>query len=416
MIERLAAYDVRRNPKLTTLAGLERWAEGHPNRLYAWQDVNNDGIADALGGWDSNADGKLNNDEISHVNGYYLRKSDWPYRMRYNADKVANPDLFENGKMPMSRYVRQLYGADIDPRTGAITYEDDPDRIAWEKNLRAHHYKIKKPAKQLTHMNLWRMWCFKPVYDCFVSRGGDSKNAPVMSGSIPLKHEKAFKSLLVGQKAYKMIFTDWLISEYRKQHGNLTQAQVDIIKTQKEFKEQIKSAVEIRLEHLPGAWYEVFNFLCAAVEDIVGIDSSAFQYNYNAIHARYLELLTQFNTLEGPQKLSYIDTTLDYNQPDLWVPQGFTPARSLTAEEQAWNDENKLAAIMKRAQLNDAQAQQFRQQTLSDWSSGRSSARSSARSSREMSPDLPGRDAQLERPGGRRTLRMLDTSVNAGGP
>jgi hypothetical protein len=326
ILKTLAEWDVKRNPNMTTVGGLQRWKQAHPNRLTAWRDVNNDDIPDALAGWDANADHELSNDEISHVNGYYLKKSDWPYRMRYNADKLATPEKFRNGRMPMSRYVRQMYKANVDPDTGEITYDPDPARDAWENRLREHKYSIKKPSKQLSPMNLWRMWCFKPVYDCFVYTGGTMTGAlitvPARPHNIPLNQHPEFKSLFIGQKCYKYLFTEWLILKYLGAHKDLTAEQLKVITQQKDFKARIKAAVLARLNNLDNAWREVFQFLRASAHHILGLSPNTFSFNGQAIHDRYVQLKQEFSAREGAQGLRYIDPTIG-NDEDQWVPPDY---------------------------------------------------------------------------------------------
>jgi hypothetical protein len=339
LIKQLASYDVRRNPKLTTWAGLNKWKAVHPDRVISWHDVNSDGIPDALAGWDKNKNQNLDHDEISHVNGYFLKRSDWPYRIRYNADKLRQPTVFEKGKMPMSRYIRQMYDASTDPETGTITYNPyHQGRQAWEDLLKRNHYVVKKPGKQISPMNLWRMWVFKPAYDCFVRHGGDPNGQVIMVDDKPLYAEPEFKSLLMGQKAYKMLFTDWLEDQYKEYFGeNINQRQLEVIRKQKEFKEELKRLVKERLTDLEKGWWEVFHFLTGAAGFFFGLTPDTFEFDVDHIRARYEELLAQYKGLEESKGLHYLNPDLNSYKPEDWLAPDFVAKRPPTHSQEVWD-------------------------------------------------------------------------------
>jgi hypothetical protein len=266
--------------------------------------------------------------------------------MRYEADKAAHPTLFANNQIPMSRYVRQLYKSTIDPNTGVISYNPDPVRDAWEAKLKDKNYRLKKPGKQLNPMTLWRMWIFKPVYDCFVYIGGDPGGNPIIVNAKPMSSDPEFKSLLVGQQAYKDIFTDWLIEKYKEAHNGLTQPQIDAIKSQKEFKQRIKDLVWMRLDanNIVHAWQEVYEFLVVAAREILGLPANTFTFNLPAIRTRYATLLAEFRARESPRNdLTYTnldEQALDYS-PAHWIPGG-DPQAYLTAYNQAHPPKHRI--------------------------------------------------------------------------
>jgi hypothetical protein len=358
-------------------------------------DANNDGIPDAVAGWDANANEKLDSGEISHVNGYYIKPSDWAYKMRYDADKMNKPGLFKDGKMPMSRYVRQLYDAEINPETGYVKW-DEKEMEKWEEHLKKHGYKVKKPTSNLSPLSLWRAWVFKPAYDSFVHKGGDwtkgdANLVTIGREKIPLKKIPKFKSMLVSQKAYKMIFTDWLVKQYVEHHGGLTEPQIKKIKDTKEYRDQMKELVLSRLSHLAGAWYEVFEFLCDVLEYIIGLstaDVKKFTFNEDMVHKRYKSLLQEFKANEQTnEELLYTNPymTYDYN---LWRPKGFDPKRKPTEDQKIWGDANRLKNFHRAHEANKDARHWRKMANPNDWGLGtyQSSRDPSRGVSREMSP------------------------------
>jgi hypothetical protein len=144
---------------------------------------------------------------------------------------------------------------------------------------------------------------------------------------------------LVGQQAYKDIFTDWLIQRYNEAHNGLTQAQKDAIKSQKEFKQRIKELVMMRLDanNIVHAWQEVYDFLVVAAREILGLAPNTFVFNLPAIRTRYATLVAEFRARESPRNdLTYTnldEQALDYS-PAHWIPGG-TPEAYLQAYNEA---------------------------------------------------------------------------------
>jgi hypothetical protein len=354
IMKTLADWDVKRNPRMTSVTGLEKWKRAHPGRLYKWEDINNDGFPDALAGWDANRSHTLENNEISHVNGYYLKRSDWPYRMRYQADKDLTPQFFVNGNMNMPRYIRQMHRATIDPNTGVISYNaNDADLQHWNATVAHGHYKVKKPGKQISKMNLWKMWIFRPVYDCFIHLAGDPTQGVIdvqlEDGTfVAMNAHPDFKVMLVGQQAYKFLFTDFVIKRYIQRYGEITPHQEAVIKQQKEFKERIKNLLETRLhpDNRHQAWQDVHDFLVLAAGQILRANGGAF--NLAAITARYNQLLENFTNKEAiHNELAYANpANVDYSFEHM-IPGGSAEAywENHPRPHPDWRDADKMEHI-----------------------------------------------------------------------
>jgi hypothetical protein len=421
LLKILSQWDVKRNPNMLTRAGLERWKEKRKGRLIDWRDVNGDEIPDALAGWDADTNGQLTDDEISHVNGYYVKPTDWAYRQRYAADREAHPELFENGKMPMGRYIRRLYDADVRPHTGEVLWnENDPVRVPWEKMIKSHGYKIKKPSHQITPLTLWRMWVFRPVYDDFVN----GKTLVDDNGNeYPLSKDPDFSLLVASNRCYKIRFTDYIIDQYNKAHA-LTPNQRKSITKQKEFRERLKRYVMSRLSHLSYGWREVYNFLAAAAIDIIGFKQEQLNaYDETSIGRRYMALLKEFEKNETAD-LTYTDLSIPYDDPGRWIPTG-TPETYLTKwhadhpdRHQAWTD--GYGNVYTDAHAGDPGLEQLRSQanvTQDEWNRMFGSKRgSSASASASQSPYSSQSGAGTQPSGRPAPLRRVGHVPPVGGP
>jgi hypothetical protein len=179
--------------------------------------------------------------------------------------------------------------------------------------------------------------------------------------------------MLVSQKAYKMIFTEWLLKQYVAHHGGLTEAQIKKIKDTKEYKDQLKELVLSRLNHLPGAWFEVFEFLCDVLEYIIGVskaDVNKFTFNEAMIHRRYRVLLEEFKANEQANpELLYTNPYMDYTY-NLWKPKGFDPKRKPTDDQKIWADEGRLARFHRAHEASQAAQQWQGTANPNDWGLG----------------------------------------------
>ena len=114
-------HDIKRVHNTESLRGATKWAKKHTTskRHYtaAGEDIDGDGIEDVLV---RDTDGNL-----VIVNGYTVRKSDYPYRQMYAGLPKATRKEFGNYRS----YLKSMYGPTYDPMTGAITgWKNDPKK------------------------------------------------------------------------------------------------------------------------------------------------------------------------------------------------------------------------------------------------------------------------------------------------
>ena len=133
--------DIKRVRKAESYNGAKEWARKHSNRKRKYEakeeDIDGDGIKDVLV---KAADGSL-----VIVNGYTVRKSDYPYRQRFANLPEATRKQHGNYK----NYLKSIYGPTYDDRTGKITgWKQDPEQDEQYKRLTTLGFKTYIPKDQ----------------------------------------------------------------------------------------------------------------------------------------------------------------------------------------------------------------------------------------------------------------------------
>ena len=159
--------DIKRIRKAETLNGAREWANKHSTSKRKYkakeEDVDHDGIKDVLV---RTADG-----ELVIVNGYTVRKSDYPYRQAFG----NQPDDVRKKYGNYKRYLtEELYGAPTrDPDTGRIVYPKlNPDEDPMYIKLRAKQFRTFKPREK-TPYQLFTTIIVKSQIDEFFDKFAD---------------------------------------------------------------------------------------------------------------------------------------------------------------------------------------------------------------------------------------------------
>jgi len=136
--------DIKRVRKAESLRGATKWAQKHSTSKTQYnareEDIDGDGIQDVLV---ETQDGNL-----VIVNGYTVRKSDYPYRQMFGELPKSVREQHGNYK----RYLKDLYGEPtIDPATGETKWPEGkgPDSHELYRKLSEHGFSTYKPRPEV---------------------------------------------------------------------------------------------------------------------------------------------------------------------------------------------------------------------------------------------------------------------------
>ena len=144
--------DIKRVRKAESLRGATKWAQKHSTEKTQYtakeEDIDGDGIQDVLV--------KTQNGDLVIVNGYTVRKSDYPYRRMFGELPKATRKEHGNYK----NYLKTIYGPTYDERTGVIT--------GWKQDPKEHEqYTRMKNAGFTTYapknLNAYQLFCSQMV-------------------------------------------------------------------------------------------------------------------------------------------------------------------------------------------------------------------------------------------------------------
>ena len=113
-------HDIKRIRQAESLKGATKWANKHSNRKTKYiaeeEDIDNDGVQDVLV--------KTQDGGLVIVNGYTVRRSDYPYRQMF----AGLPKSVRKEHGNYRNYLKTIYGPTYDDRTGEITsWKQNPD-------------------------------------------------------------------------------------------------------------------------------------------------------------------------------------------------------------------------------------------------------------------------------------------------
>jgi hypothetical protein len=204
LLPMLASHDIKRSRALATIDGATAYARKNPKRRFAkFGDINKDNVPDVLVYYDANGDGKFEDEEVTHVNGYYLGKTRWPYDVRYMAERRANPKLFKDAEMGMPQYVEAMHpNFSRDWNTGKVTYDaENEDLQAFDEEVLERGGTVRHP-RNASPFQLWKQHVFDPVYYAFVTgvKANDGSEEE-------LKLEQAFRYIVMSGKCYKSLIS-----------------------------------------------------------------------------------------------------------------------------------------------------------------------------------------------------------------
>jgi hypothetical protein len=252
--------DIRRNRNLANIEGAKRYASKHKRRHALIDDINSDGVPEVIIGYDDNNDQKIDKNEYTHVNGYYLAKTDWPYRARYWADRARNPKAFRNAKMGMAQYVEAMHPQfERDPDTGKVRFDrNDTGLQAFNRSVSARGGMVREP-RDLNNMQLWKMHIFDPVYYAMVDG--------VVADGQQLKMDQSFRYIVVSGKCYKDLVSYPLLRQalgFDPLNDSLTDDDLKMInkvKASKQFKEHSAKYINKILQEQEHGWNQVYSWL-----------------------------------------------------------------------------------------------------------------------------------------------------------
>jgi len=141
-------HDIKRVHNTDSLKGATKWAKKHTTskRQYtaAGEDIDGDGIQDVLV---RDTDGNL-----VIVNGYTVRKSDYPHRQMFaSLPKSARKEFGD-----YRNYFKTLYGPIYDPMTGAITgWKNDPKKNPFYNRVEGSGFRAYAPK----NMSTYQLFC-----------------------------------------------------------------------------------------------------------------------------------------------------------------------------------------------------------------------------------------------------------------
>ena len=134
----ILGQDIKRVRKAESVRGANEWAAKHSNSRRQYkveeEDLDNDGIQDVLV---YDTDGNL-----VIVNGYTIRKSDYPYRRMFG----DLPEAVRKEHGNYRNYLKTIYGPTYDDRTGEITkWKQDPKQDERYRRLVERDFKTYIP-------------------------------------------------------------------------------------------------------------------------------------------------------------------------------------------------------------------------------------------------------------------------------